>query len=131
MVIRERNMMGVRRKRVENGFEVAGWRSKRICVRPHRKPEKNADAMTSAKPSALKAVSPATIITTPTVIVAMMMINFVEGVSRRKRKANNRTKASADDLHMVKKVREMNFKDIFPRPTSSEVAAPHGTRRVK
>jgi hypothetical protein len=59
------------------------------------------------------------------------MINFIEGVSSRKRKANNRTKASADDLHMVKKVREMNFKDIFPRPTSSDVAAPHGTRRVK
>jgi hypothetical protein len=124
-------MIGVSRKRVENGFDVAGWRSSRIWVKPQRKPEKNADAMTSVKPSALKAVSPATIITTPIVIVAMMRISFMDGDSRRKRKANRSTKAKADDLHMVKKVREMNFSDMFPRPISSEVAAPHGTRRVK
>jgi hypothetical protein len=131
MIIRETNMTGVRRKRVEKGLEVAGWRSRRIWVKPHRKPEKKADAMTSVKPSALKAVSPATIITTPTVIVAMIMINFIEGDSRRKRKANSKTKARADDLHMVRKVREMNLRDIFPKPMSSEVAVPHGTRRVK
>jgi hypothetical protein len=131
MTIRETNMMGVSKKRVENGFEVAGWRSRRIWIKPHLKPEKNADAMTSVKPSALKAVSPATIITTPMVIVAIMMMSFIDGDSRRKRKANKSTKAKADDLHMVKKVREINFKDMFPRPMSSEVAAPHGTRRVK
>jgi peptidase E len=129
MIIREQNRTGVRRKRVEKGLEVAGWRSKRICVKPQRKPEKNADAMTSVKPSALKAASPATIITTPIVIVAM--INFMEGDSRRKRNANSKTKARADDLHMVRNVREINLRDMFPRPTSSEVAAPHGTRRVK
>lgn len=125
------NMTGVRRKRVENGLEVAGWRRRRICVSPHRKPEKKAEAMTRPNPSALKAVSPATIITTPTVIVAMMMINLKEGDSRRKRKAKRRTKASADDLHMVRKVREMNLRDMLPRPMSSDVAAPQGTRRVR
>lgn len=124
-------MTGVRKKRVEKGLAVAGCRSKSICVKPHRKPEKKADAMTSRKPTTLKAVSPATIMTTPIVIVAMMTINLADGVSRRKRKANSRTNARADDLHMVRNVREMNFSDILPRPMSREVAAPQGTRRVK
>lgn len=131
MTIREKNITGVRKKRVENGFAVAGWRRRRICVRPHRKPEKKADAMTRINPTALNAVSPATIMTTPTVIVAMITINLTDGVSRRKTKAKRRTNASADDLHMVRKVREMNFRDIFPRPISREVAAPQGTRRVR
>lgn len=87
--------------------------------------------MTRPKPSALNAVSPATIITTPIVIVAMTIINLKEGDSRRKRKAKIRTKASAEDLHMVRKVREMNLRDMLPSPMSRDVAAPQGTRRVK
>lgn len=132
MAIRKRdtNMIGVRKKSVEKGFDVAGWRSRRICVRAHLKPEKNADAMTRANPTALKAASPATIIITPTVMVVIMMMSFIEGVSSLKRKANRRTKASAEDLHIVRKVREMNFKDMFPRPTSREVAVPQGSSRV-
>lgn len=100
-------------------------------MRPHLKPEKNADAMTRVKPTALKAASPATIMITPTVMVVMMKMSFIDGVSSLKRKANRRTKASAEDLHMVRKVREMNFRDMFPRPTSREVAVPQGTNRVK
>ena len=46
--------------------------------------------------------SPATIIITPAVIVAMMATRRHDGVSRRKRKAKVRTKASEDDLHMAK-----------------------------
>lgn len=87
--------------------------------------------MTKAKPTALNAVSPATIMITPTVMVAMMMINLTDGVSRRKMKANRRTKARADDLHMVRKVNEMNLRDMLPNPISNEVAVPQGTRRVR
>ena len=87
--------------------------------------------MTKAKPTALNAVSPATIMTTPTVMAAIMMINLKDGVSRRKTKANRRTKARADDLHMVKKVNEMNLRDMLPNPISNEVAVPQGTRRVR
>ena len=53
------------------------------------------------KPRVLKAVSPATIMMTPMVMVAMMRISFKEGVSRWKRKAKRRTKASAEDLHIA------------------------------
>lgn len=87
--------------------------------------------MTKAKPTALNAVSPATIMITPTVMVAMTMINLTDGVSRRKMKANRRTKARADDLHMVRKVNEMNLRDMLPNPISNEVAVPQGTRRVR
>ena len=86
--------------------------------------------MIKAKPIALNAASPATIITTPMVIVAMMTISLMEGLSRPKTKAKRRTKARADDLHIVRKVRVMNFKDMLPRPISSDVATLHGTRRV-
>lgn len=131
IIIREVNMTGVRKKRVENGFAVAGCRKRRIWVSPHRKPEKKAEAMIKMKPTALKAVSPATIMTTPIVIVAMIAISLREGVSKPKTNANRRTNASADDLHMVKKVRVMNFSDMLPSPISREVAVPHGTNRVK
>lgn len=86
-----------------NGLLVAGLRRRRICVRAQRKPEEKAAEMTRTKPRALKAVSPATIMTTPIVIVAMMRINLTDGVSRRKRNAKRRTKAREEDLHMAKK----------------------------
>ena len=113
------------------GLEVAGLRRRRIWVNAQRKPEKKAEEMIRAKPRALKAVSPATIMTTPTVMVAMMRMSFQEGVSRRKTNAKRRTKARAEDLHMVKKVREMNFRDMLPRPMSSDVAVPQGPMRVR
>ena len=72
-------------------------------MRAQRKPEKKAAAMTSVKPTALKRVSPATIIITPMVIVAMMKTSLMEGDSRRKRKANMRTKAREEDLHIAGK----------------------------
>ena len=82
---------------------MAGFRNKRICVKAQRNPEKNADEMINMKPSALKAVSPATIMITPMVIVAMIRTNLTEGASRRKRKAKSRTKANAEDLHIASK----------------------------
>lgn len=70
-------------------------------MRPQRKPEKNAADMTRMKPSAEKSTSPATIITTPAVMVAMIATSRQEGVSSRKRNANNRTNASEEDLHIA------------------------------
>ncbi len=83
------------------GFEVAGLRRRRIWVRPQRKPEKKAEEMMRMKPRALKAVSPATIMMTPTVMVAMMRINLIDGDSRPKRKAKSSTKAREEDLHIA------------------------------
>jgi len=101
MVKRVTNIIGAMKNSVAKGFEVAGCRSKRICVNAHRKPEKNEADMAKAKPRAWKAVSPATIIRTPRVIVRMMIINLTDGFSRRKRKAKVRTKIRTLDLHMV------------------------------
>src|SRR2546421_12714804 len=107
------NMVGARKKIVAMGLEVAGWRRRRICVRAQRKPEKNAPVMTSTNPMALNSVSPATIITTPAVIVAMMAHSFQEGCSRRKRNANSRTKAREEDLHIVRKVRVTKRREVL------------------
>ena len=98
-----RNITGARKKIPLNGFDVAGLRSRRIWVRDQRKPEKKAEEMTSIKPRAENSVSPATIIITPRVMVAMMNISLMDGVSKRKRKAKTRTKARAEDLHMASK----------------------------
>ena len=95
------NITGARKKIEENGFAVAGLRRRRICVSDQRKPEEQAEAMTRMKPKAWKAVSPATIMTTPTVMIAIMRTRRHEGCSRRKRKAKMRTKPSADDLHIA------------------------------
>lgn len=85
----------------ENGLAVAGLRRRRICVRPQRKPEKKAAEMTRMKPRVLKETSPATIIITPMVIVNIMATRRQEGISRRKRKAKQRTKAREEDLHIA------------------------------
>lgn len=148
-----RNMMGARKKMELKGFPVAGFRRRRICVSAQRKPEKKAEEMIRVKPRALKAVSPATIMMTPMVMVAMMRMSLREGVSRWKMKAKRRTKARAEDLHIagekrgkglvaekregvggrdvLKNVRVMNLRDIFPRPMSSPVAAPQGAMRLR
>ena len=102
--MRLRNIMGARKKMLLKGLLVAGFRRSRICVRAQRKPEKNAAAITSMKPMASKAASPATIIMTPTVMVVIIRTSFMEGDSRRKRKANMRTKAREEDLHIAKKI---------------------------
>ena len=70
-------------------------------MRAQRKPEKKAAAMTRMKPMASKNASPATIMMTPMVIVMMMSMSFMDGDSRRKRKANMRTKAREEDLHIA------------------------------
>ena len=95
------NMIGDRKKSVAKGFEVAGCRRRRIWVSAHRKPEKNDADIANAKPKAWNAVSPATIINTPSVIVRMITMSLIEGFSRRKRKANIRTKMRTEDLHIV------------------------------
>lgn len=84
------------------GLEVAGLRRRRIWVRAQRKPLKKAAEMTRRKPGRLKETSPATIITTPRVMVAMMAVRRQVGDSRRKRKAKRRTKAREEDLHIAK-----------------------------
>lgn len=82
-------------------MEVAGFRRSRICVRPQRKPLKRAAEMTRMKPRMENETSPATIMSTPIVMVAIMATRRQEGVSRRKRKANMRTKAREEDLHIA------------------------------
>ena len=84
-----------------NGLLVAGLLNNSICVNDQRNPEKNAARMTRMKPRISKSTSPATIIITPTVIVAIIAMSFTDRVSRRKRKANARTKAKDDDLHIA------------------------------
>ena len=56
---------------------------------------------TSAIPVALNLVSVETMRTTPDVIMKMIPTSRQDGVSRRKRKANMRTKAREDDLHIA------------------------------
>ncbi len=125
------NMMGARKNIVAYGLPVAGWRRRRICVRAQRKPEKKDAAMTRVKPIALNSVSPATIMTTPAVIVAIIAQSFQEGVSRRKRNAKRRTKAREEDLTMVRKVKVTKRRDVLPRPMSRDVAVPQGRSRVR
>ena len=100
-IARLTNMTGARKKMLLNGLLVAGFRRSRICVSAQRKPEKKAEEMMRKKPRAWKAVSPATIMMTPIVMVAMMRISLTEGVSRRNRKAKRSTKAKAEDLHIA------------------------------
>ena len=97
----ERNMIGVRKKILLKGLLVAAFLNSKIWVSAQRKPEKNAELMIRRKPRASNAVSPATIITTPTVMVNIMRQRVIEGDSRRKRKAKRRTKARAEDLHIA------------------------------
>ena len=96
-----RKVTGVRKKMLAMGLEVAGLRRRRIWVSAQRKPEKKEDSMMSAKPSALKAVSPATIMITPPVMQRIIRMSFSEAVSSRKMKAHSRTKARAEDLHIA------------------------------
>jgi len=85
----------------EKGFAVAGLRSRRIWVSDHLKPDEQAEAMTRRKPRAWKAVSPATIMMTPMVMMEMMKTRRHEGCSRRKRNAKISTKPRAEDLHIA------------------------------
>ena len=101
MIARLRNMIGARKKMLLKGLLVAGLRRRRICVRAQRKPEKKAAAMTRMKPMTSNAVSPATIMMTPIVMVAMIRMSLTEGDSSRKRNAKESTKARDDDLHIA------------------------------
>ena len=101
MMNRARNITGARKKIPLKGLLVAGFRSKRIWVSDQRNPEKKDAAITRIKPRALNSVSPATIITTPTVMVAIIKTSLIEGVSRWNRKAKRRINAKAEDLHIA------------------------------
>lgn len=70
-------------------------------MRAQRKPEKKDADMARMKPRAWNAVSPKTIINTPSVIVRMIRMRRQEGDSRRKRKAKINTKIKTLDLHIV------------------------------
>ncbi len=95
------NITGARKKILLKGLLVAGFRNNRIWVKAQRNPEEKAAEMMSAKPSASKAVSPATIMITPIVMVAIINTSFHDGCSRRNMKANKRMKAKAEDLHIA------------------------------
>ena len=100
----ETNMTGARKKIDEKGLDVAGFRRRRICVRPQRKPEKKAADITRMNPSIENSTSPATIMITPKVMVAMIATKRHEGISRRNRKAKIRTKARDEDLHIAREM---------------------------
>lgn len=106
--------------------------------------------MSKAKPTMLKAVSPATIMTTPAVITRMMPPSFQEGFSNRKMMANKRTNPNTEDLHIanmpvrfgvhdhsrdfgnvLKKVKVMNLRLVLPSPMSNPVNVAHGAMRVR
>lgn len=70
-------------------------------MRPQRNPEKKAAAMTRMNPMVENATSPATIIITPPVMVAMIATSRQDGVSRRKANANISTNAREEDLHIA------------------------------
>ena len=57
--------------------------------------------MTRMNPRVENLTSPATIIITPRVMVAIIATKRQDGTSRRKRKAKTRTKASDEDLHIA------------------------------
>jgi len=101
ITIKLMNMTGARKKIELKGLLVAGLRRRRICVSAQRNPEENAAVMTRINPSRLKAASPATIITTPTVMLAIIRTSLMLGLSRWNKKANMRTKASDEDLHIA------------------------------
>jgi len=142
-------MIGVKKNNEANGFDVAGFRRRSICVRDHRNPEEKEAVINKENPKRLNAVSPATIITTPTVITAMMANSFQDGFSNLNIKANKSTKPSTEDLHIavcavsllnqgmtyvlhsLKNVNVMNFRLMLPNPMSILVAAPHGAIRVR
>jgi hypothetical protein len=122
------NTTGLRWNNIDTGFEVAGCFKINICDSAHRKPEKNADPVTSAKPGRLKVTSPRTIITSPAVITAIIKARRREGFSRPKRNAKSRMKTRVEDLHAVINVSDENLKLIFPSPMSSAVATPPGIK---
>lgn len=88
-------------------------------MRAQRKPDEKAEEIMRTKPSTLNAVSPATIMMTPTVMAAIMRISLREGVSRRKRKAKRRTKAREDDLHMAEGNHLISVSGLFRRKTEA------------
>lgn len=97
----EMNIMGARKNIEENGLEVAGFLNSRICVSDHRSPDRAEDKIIRIKPIGTNVASPATIITTPTVITAMTPTNFHVTFSRRNIKANIKTNPKAEDLHIA------------------------------
>ena len=97
----EMNIIGARKNIEENGLEVAGFLNSRICVSDHRSPDRAEDMITRIKPIGTNVASPATIITTPTVITVMTPTNCHVTFSRRNIKANIKTNAKAEDLHIA------------------------------
>jgi hypothetical protein len=99
----ETNIHGARKKMEENGFDVAGLRRRRICVRDHLNPD-NAEAVrTNTKPIGINLASLATIKTTPSVMIDIIVTSFHVTFSRPKINAKTSTKANDEDLHMASK----------------------------
>jgi hypothetical protein len=72
-----------------------------IWVRLQRRPPHALAVITSKNPGRTKAVSEATIRTTPPKMRRMTAMSRNEKVSRRKRNAKNKTKMREDDLHIA------------------------------
>lgn len=93
--------MGAKKKILENGFEVAGFRRSKICVNDQRRPDKAEARITRKNPIGTKWASEATIIKTPIVMMVMIPTSFQVSFSRRNITANKRTKPRTEDLHIA------------------------------
>ena len=97
-----RPMMGANQKMVATGwFNPERLSRMSICVRDHRNPPRALAEMTRMKPPRTKWVSVATIRSTPADMRRMTPIRRRENVSRRKKKAKDRTNTSDEDLHIA------------------------------
>lgn len=86
---------------------AAGLSSPRVlfcsnsCAKPQRSPPSALAVMTSKNPWRIKWVSVATMSRTPENMRVITPIRRHENFSKRKRKANSRTKISEEDLHIA------------------------------
>ena len=101
MTKRVTNIIGVKKNRDAKGLDVAGFLRRRIWTSDHRRPEKNEAVMSKMKPMGTNAVSPATIMMTPTVMSVMIPNIVQEAFSSRKRIAKPSTKPRVEDLHIA------------------------------
>jgi hypothetical protein len=97
-----RPIIGASQKMVATGWFIPERLSRKsIWVRDHRRPPRALAEITRIKPPRTKWVSVATIRSTPAEMRRMTPISRRENVSRRKKKANAKTKTREEDLHMA------------------------------
>src|SRR6266850_249901 len=97
-----RPMIGANQKIVATGLFIPERLSRMIIwVRDHRRPASALAERTRMKPTRTKWVSVATIRSTPIDMRRMTPTRRRENVSKRKKKAKNKTNTSEEDLHMA------------------------------